>query len=76
MDDGERSPLCSLETDPFFPEGLDKDSHVVVDEVQKAEAKELFTAPVPFTAGEKKSSSVVVDSKGDGEIIVWEDADV
>ncbi|KAF2166395.1 hypothetical protein M409DRAFT_55230 [Zasmidium cellare ATCC 36951] len=78
MDDGERSPLCSLETDPFIPEGLDKDSHVVVDEVQKTEAKELFTAPVPFTAGEKKSSSVVVDGKGDvkGEIIVWEDTDV
>lgn len=75
MDDGQRSPLSSLETDPFFPEGLDKDSHVVVDEVQKADVKDLFAAPVPFTAGEKKASNVVVDSRGDvkGEIIVWED---
>lgn len=88
MDDGERSPLSDLETETFIPEGLDKDSHVVVDEVQKSDVKaeikpdvnELFAAPAPVesTAGEKKTSSVVVDGKGDvkGEIIVWEDSDV
>lgn len=84
MDDGERSPLSALEMDPFIPEGLDKDSHVVVDDVPKTDVKELVKdlfaapAPVPFTAGEKKSSNVVVDGKGDvkGEIIVFEDADV
>lgn len=80
MDDGERSPLSDLETDTFIPEGLDKDSHVVVDEVPKPDVKDLFAAPapVPFTAGEKKTSNVVVDGKSDvkGEIIVWEDTDV
>ncbi|KAK0309876.1 hypothetical protein LTR01_004074 [Friedmanniomyces endolithicus] len=31
MDDGERSPLSDLETEVFIPEGLNRDSHVVVD---------------------------------------------
>ncbi|GIZ47106.1 hypothetical protein CKM354_001020600 [Cercospora kikuchii] len=32
MDDGSRSPLSDLETEGFFPEGLSKESFVVVDE--------------------------------------------
>jgi hypothetical protein len=31
MDDGERSPLSDLETEPFFPEGLDASSRVIID---------------------------------------------
>lgn len=89
MDDGQRSPLASLETEPFIPEGLEKDAHVIVDptpEKPKDEVKSLFAAPVPFTAGTpkqgpKKSSSSLLDmpivsSDGDvkGDIIVWEDS--
>lgn len=85
MDDGSRSPLSDLETETFIPEGLHKDSHVVVDEVAeeaekaaavaKEEVQELFAAPVA-EKGEEVVELPVVDSKGDvkGEIIVWEDA--
>ncbi|KXS93421.1 hypothetical protein AC579_8893 [Pseudocercospora musae] len=80
MDDGARSPLSDLETEPFIPEGLTKNSHVIVDEeVEKPKGlgmdlKDLFATPV-----EKKEEVVdmpVVDGKGDvkGEIIVWKDA--
>jgi len=87
MDDGLRSPLSDLETDPFIPEGLDKDSHVVVDEslekstaaATKLDAKDLFAAPVPFAAGADKeaASMSVVSGEGEvkGEIVVWEDDD-
>lgn len=86
MDDGERSPLSDLETEHFIPEGLDKDSHVVIEE-KSAEVKE-FTAPVPFPEAEKKCdaasnvpSEVIVPSatapilKGESkeEVVVWED---
>lgn len=90
MDDGERSPLASLETGPFIPEGLGKEAHVIVDptpEKPKDEARSLFAAPVPFTARsakasrKKTSSSSLVDiplvnAEGDakGEIVVWEDS--
>lgn len=90
MDDGERSPLANLETEPFFPEGLDKEAHVIVDptpEKAKTELGNLFAAPVPFTANSAKPASdksslsnvsgmPVVTSQGDvkGEIIIWEDS--
>ena len=80
MDDGARSPLSDLETDPFFPEGLHKDSHVVVDGVEekevKLDVKALYAAPVEKDAAEKAPSTMpVVTAEGDvkGEIIVWED---
>ncbi|WPG98412.1 Hypothetical protein R9X50_00120200 [Acrodontium crateriforme] len=53
MDDGQRSPLSDLETEPFIPEGLNKDSHVVVDgpttsnlSSTSADLKNLFATPV------------------------------
>ena len=87
MDDGERSPLANLETEPFFPEGLDKEAHVIVGptpEKSREESKSIFAAPVPFTAGSeqksgKKSSGLVstplVNSQGEvkGEITIWDD---
>ncbi|KAK4622440.1 uncharacterized protein CLAFUR5_07525 [Fulvia fulva] len=79
MDDGARSPLSDLETDPFFPEGMNKDSHVVVDGVEgkgvKLDVKALYAAPV---VEEKAPSTMpVVDAEGDikGEIIVWEESE-
>ncbi|KAK3707784.1 hypothetical protein LTR37_011961 [Vermiconidia calcicola] len=65
MDDGERSPLSDLETDPFIPEGLDKDSHVIVDSTpekaaypsSKLDVASLFATPVPFTSGSTKDTS-------------------
>ncbi|KAK3679899.1 hypothetical protein LTR78_000276 [Recurvomyces mirabilis] len=85
MDDGERSPLSELETDPFFPEGLDKESHVIVDGTpektagpSKVDITALFTAPqaeVESVKDEAASSMPVVNADGDlkGEIIVFED---
>ena len=84
MDDGERSPLSDLEPEPFFPEGLDKDSHVVIDATpekagrtgKKVDLTNLFavTDPVATKAAET-TSMPVIDKVGDlkGEIIVWED---
>lgn len=72
MDDGQRSPLSDLETEYFIPEGLDKDSHVVVDatpEKQSATAttldmSNLFAAPLPFAAGSgKKARATSTPSK-------------
>lgn len=65
MDDGQRSPLCDLETDPLIPEGLNKDSHVFVPPTPEKSAaapavldlKDLFTAPAPFSAAYTKKSS-------------------
>jgi len=83
MDDGERSPLSSLETEHFIPEGLDKDSHVVIDDVEKSSEVKEFTAPVPFSGMEKKVDAVAVEEKVStvtdvkeekkDEVIVWED---
>lgn len=84
MDDGERSPLSDLEPEPFFPEGLDKDSHVVIDATpekagrtgKKVDLTNLFavTDPVATKAAET-TSMPVIDKVWDlkGEIIVWED---
>jgi hypothetical protein len=74
MDDGSRSPLSDLETDSFIPDGLDKDSHVVVDELNGPDVE----APPPPVVDEKVAPAVEVlahrkdDARG-GEIIVWED---
>lgn len=87
MDDGERSPLSSLETEHFIPEGLDKDSHVVIEEaVEKSREVREFTAPVPLAGMEKKmeaapmeekkstvSAPVVKEDKKEEEVVVWED---
>ncbi|KAK6436122.1 hypothetical protein LTR95_007684 [Oleoguttula sp. CCFEE 5521] len=66
MDDGERTPLSDLETEPFIPEGLEKDSHVVVDAVvekTKLKVEDLFAAtPRTFTAGVKKRSRLSTSS--------------
>ncbi|OQO14086.1 hypothetical protein B0A48_00962 [Cryoendolithus antarcticus] len=66
MDDGERTPLSDLETEPFIPEGLAKDSHVVVDAVvekPKLKVEDLFAAtPKTFTAGVKKRSRLSISS--------------
>lgn len=49
MDDGERSPLSSLETQHFIPEGLDKDSHVVIEEgLERSYEVKAFSTPVSF----------------------------
>lgn len=55
MDDGERSPLSDLETDEFIPQGLEKDSHVIIDAspekgTTKLNVNDLFaTSPPEFT---------------------------
>ncbi|TKA48832.1 hypothetical protein B0A55_12868, partial [Friedmanniomyces simplex] len=76
MDDGERSPLSDLETEPFIPEGLDKDSHVVVDllptpekaaapasSAAKLDIATLFAAPASRTASslQKTKSTSFLD---------------
>ena len=70
MDDGQRSPLSDLETDPFIPEGLDKESHIVVNptpersEPAKLDMANLFATAVPFTSGSGTKSNVRTPSKG------------
>lgn len=69
MDDGERSPLSDLEADDFVPEGVDKDSHVVVEPTPerpkstftstKVDVQNLFATPVPFAAGSTKKTSTM-----------------
>jgi len=75
MDDGLRSPLDNLDTEPFIPEGLEKDLCEAVE--GEVGVKELFAAPVPFTSGTKKiSSDVCVNGEGEvqGEVVVFEDS--
>ena len=70
MDDGQRSPLSDLETDPFIPEGLDKESHIIVNptpkkpEPTKLDMTNLFATAVPFTSGSDEKSNVRTPSKG------------
>ncbi|CAK1366546.1 unnamed protein product [Cercospora beticola] len=73
MDDGSRSPLSDLETEGFFPEGLSKESFVVVDE-----EKTVAVVAAAAVEAEEVVDVPVVDVKGDvkGEIIVWENEDV
>lgn len=84
MDDGERSPLSDLETDDFVPEGLAKDSHVVVDatpEKSTSDAKSTpAVAPPAFTFSSarkesKKASKLAISSvlPVEDEVSVWED---
>lgn len=82
MDDGEREPLSDLETEPFIPEGLTRESCVVVQPTPERSASVVEGKEVaPFTAGlgKKASSGSVVDApvvdegKVKGDIIVWED---
>lgn len=88
MDDGERSPLCDLETDDFVPEGIAKDAYVLVTsspEKTKLDVKSLFAvAPPAFTfpnvKKEGKSSSklalscvVAGNEENSEEIVVHED---
>lgn len=90
MDDGERSPLASLETGPFIPGGM-TETQLIVDatpEKRTEESKTVSTAPVPFTAGgrkhnKKSSLSSMVDGSvsepernSNGEIVIWEDSSV
>ena len=71
MDDGQRSPLSDLETEFFVPEGLDKDSHVVINPTPgkessstKLDVDTLFAAPVPFTAGRPEKDMSNTPFKG------------
>ena len=70
MDDGQRSPLSDLETDPFIPEGLEKDSHIMVNPTPekpaastKLDMTNLFATAVPFAAGSGKDFSTRTPSK-------------
>jgi hypothetical protein len=84
MDDGERSPLSDLETVHFIPEGLDKESYVVIEEggaEKLVEVKEATTlAPmkkkvdaVPAVRVEEKATAEVVKAEAKEEVVVWED---
>lgn len=78
MDDGSRSPLSDLETEGFFPEGLSKESFVVVDEEKSvAVVAAAAVKAEEIVVAEEVVDVPVVDAKGDvkGEIIVWEDED-
>lgn len=90
MEDGERSPLSDLETEPFIPEGLTADAHFVVDVATSAETasgkqdfdiKALLAAPATaFSTGSTKKAMLDVpvlnfDRVLKGDIIVWEDTD-
>ncbi|KAI6842381.1 hypothetical protein KC340_g1785 [Hortaea werneckii] len=72
MDDGERSPLSDLETDPFVPEGLSTDACVIVDAAPKREEAAASSAP-----SQKKedwdASHPNKDSSKD-TILIWEDS--
>lgn len=75
MDDGFRSPLDDLETEPFIPEGLEKHSCEVVE--GKGDVNDFFAAPMQSTSGTKNcSSDVRIDGKDEvkGEVIVFEDS--
>ena len=70
MDDGQRSPLSDLETEYFVPEGLDKDSYVIVNPTPEKQTsstgldvKSLFATPVPFTAGPVSEPNTRAPSK-------------
>lgn len=79
MDDGQRSPLSDLETDPFIPEGLAKDSHIIVNptpekassDVKLPAMTNLFATPVAFTSGGtvKSNSSTSVKSLYDMPVV-------
>jgi hypothetical protein len=62
MDDGERSPLSDLETDEFIPQGLEKDSQVIIDaspeKTTQLNVNDLFaTSPREFALDATKIDS-------------------
>lgn len=65
MDDGQRSPLSDLETEPFFPPGIDKDAYVIVDGIESSSAApdkenkaEDSRAQSPFSVETSLSDSI------------------
>ena len=68
MDDGERSPLCSLIAEDFYPEGLHKDSIVVItvtstkEEENEDEQKKPSSRPQMYALPKKHLEEV---EKGD-----------
>lgn len=73
MDDGERSPLSDLETESFIPEGLTKESHVIVDPVvasttttsmpEKFDLNSLFGTSATLEADASKKNKDTTPSK-------------
>jgi hypothetical protein len=57
MDDGERSPLSDLETEPFFPDGLDSSSHVIVDALPEKPASSCFAISELFATPASEPTS-------------------
>jgi hypothetical protein len=90
MDDGVRSPLSDLETDEFIPEGLEKDSQVIIDaspeKATKLDVNNLFaTAPPEFALTAAKIDSkpapqlaipsiTTSDVDAGEEVVIWEDS--
>lgn len=78
MDDGARSPLDDLETEAFIPEGLSKDSVIMVDGVASAklDVGESFAVPVAPTAApmKKQTNKKRTADAFEVEIVVWEDS--
>ncbi|KAI7358053.1 hypothetical protein KC320_g1363 [Hortaea werneckii] len=72
MDDGERSPLSDLETDPFIPEGLSTDACIIVDAAPKREEAAASSA-----SSQKKEDKDDFQPNKDGTkdaILIWEDS--
>ncbi|GAB1737112.1 hypothetical protein NU219Hw_g795t1 [Hortaea werneckii] len=72
MDDGERSPLSDLETDPFIPEGLSTDACVIVDAAPKREE-----ATASSNSSQKKEDKDAFHPNKDSAkdaILIWEDS--
>ncbi|KAI7089492.1 hypothetical protein KC356_g2329 [Hortaea werneckii] len=72
MDDGERSPLSDLETDPFIPEGLSTDACVFVDTAPKREEAAASSASLQ----KKDDKDAFYSSKDSAKdaIAIWEDS--
>ncbi|CAK3835733.1 Hypothetical predicted protein [Lecanosticta acicola] len=86
MDDGERSPLSDLEAEPFFAEGLSKESCVVVDEEKPSLESRVVDGEKekPFAASAGEESKVVVEKEKlfaapaveESKVVVGEKGDV
>ncbi|RMY43129.1 hypothetical protein D0865_11475 [Hortaea werneckii] len=72
MDDGERSPLSDLETDPFIPEGLSTDACVIVDATPKREEAAALSA----SSQKKEDKDALHPNKDSAKdaILIWEDS--
>jgi hypothetical protein len=77
MDDGERSPLSALEMEAFIPEGLSRESVVVVEEGVDGEGaekkKEVVVEEKKEVASKKRA--LEKESEGECEIVVWQDSE-